>query len=57
MVDPLEPSTTETSPDPGSSENIEDSWMKLYLKLREANAFDNLDEFRDTVVYKAFSKL
>lgn len=40
------PSTPETSPDtlsPGSSENIEGQWWKLYFKLKEANAFDYLD--------------
>jgi hypothetical protein len=50
------PSTTETSPDSlphGSSENIEDLWLKLYLKLKEANAFNYLDELGD-LVYKTF---
>jgi hypothetical protein len=53
------PSTTETSPDslsPGSSENIEEPWLKLYFKLKEANAFDYLDEL-DNSVYKTFYKL
>ena len=53
------PSTTETSPDilsPGSLENIEDMWVKLYFKLKEANAFDYLDELGDPV-YKTFYKL
>ena len=60
LVDPLVPSTNETSPDslsPGSLENIEDPWMKLYLKLKEAKAFDYLDELCDSVVYNTFSKL
>jgi hypothetical protein len=41
LVDSPAPSTTEISPDslpPGSSENFEDSWLKLYFKLKEANA-------------------
>ena len=40
------PSNAETSPDilcPGSLENMEGPWWKLYFKLKEANAFDYLD--------------
>ena len=58
LVDPPAPSTTETSPDslpPGSSDNFEDPWLKLYFKL-EANALDFLDELGDSV-YKAFYKM
>jgi hypothetical protein len=43
---PSAPSNAETSPDilcPGSLENIEGPWWKLYFKLKEANAFDYLD--------------
>jgi hypothetical protein len=53
------PSTTETSPDslpPGSLENIEDPWLKLYFKFKEANAFDYLNVLDDSV-YKAFYKM
>lgn len=40
------PLTAETSSDtlsPGSSENIEGPWWKLYFKLKQVNAFDYLD--------------
>jgi hypothetical protein len=40
---------------PGSSENIEELWLKLYFKLKKANALDYLDELGD-LVYKAFYK-
>jgi hypothetical protein len=43
LVDPPALSATETSPDslpPGSSENFEDAWLKLYFKLKDANALD-----------------
>jgi hypothetical protein len=53
------PSTTETSPESlplGSSENIQDLWLKLYFKLKEANALDYLDELGDSV-YKTFYKM
>jgi hypothetical protein len=52
-------STTETSPEsllPGSSENIEDPWLKLYFKLKEAISLDYLEELGDSV-YKAFYKM
>ena len=60
LVDPPALSITETSPDslpPGSSEDIENPWMKLYFKLKEAKAFDYLDELGDLVVYNMFYKL
>ena len=59
LADSPAPSTTETSPDslpPGSSENIEDPWLKLYFKLKESNALDYLDELGD-LVYKTFYKM
>lgn len=43
LVDPPALSNIETSPDslpPGSSENFEDPWLKLYFELKEANALD-----------------
>ena len=52
-------STTETSPEsllPGSSENIEDPWLKLYFKLKEAISLDYLNVLDDSV-YKAFYKM
>ena len=52
LVDPPALSTIETSPDslpPGSLENFEDPWLKLYFKLKEANDFDDLDELGDAV--------
>ena len=60
LVDPPTLKITETSPDslpPGSSEDIENPWMKLYFKLKEAKAFDYLDELGDSVVYNTFYKL
>jgi hypothetical protein len=59
IVNPPALLTTETSPDslpPGSAENFEDPWLKLYFKLKEANALDFLDELGD-LVYKAFYKM
>jgi hypothetical protein len=59
LIDPPGVSTTETSPDafpPGSSENFEDPWLKLYFKLKEANALDFLGELGDSV-HKAFYKM
>jgi hypothetical protein len=59
LFDPLVPSTTKTSPEslpPGSSENFEDPWLKLYFNLKEANALGFLDELGDSV-YKAFYKM
>jgi hypothetical protein len=59
LVDPPAPSTTETTPDslpPGSSENFEDPWLKLYFNLKEANTLDFLYELGDSV-YKAFYKM
>ena len=47
------------SPDslpPGSSENFEDPWLKLYSELKEANAHDFLNELGDSV-HKAFYKM
>lgn len=59
LVDPPALSTIETSPDslpPGSSENFEDPWLKLYSELKEANALDFLNELGDSV-HKAFYKM
>jgi hypothetical protein len=59
LVDPPLTSTIETSSDsllPGSSENFEDPWLKLYFNVKEANAFDFFDELCD-YVYKAFYKM
>jgi hypothetical protein len=56
LIDPPALLMTGTSPDslpPGSSENFEDPRLKLYFKLKEANALDFLDELGDSV-YKAF---
>ena len=50
----------ETSSDslpPGSLENIEDLWMKLYFKLKDAHVFDYVDELGDSVGYNTFYKL
>jgi hypothetical protein len=58
LVDLPALSTTETSPDslpPGSSENFEDPWLKLYFKLKEANDLDFLDQLGESV-YKTFYK-
>jgi hypothetical protein len=60
------PSTTETSPvtlSPGNSEGIESPWWKLYFKLKEAHAFDNLNPSvvrgngSGDLVYEAFDSL
>jgi hypothetical protein len=48
LVDPPALSTTETTPDslhPGSSENFEDPWLKLYFKLKVSS------------IYKAFYEM
>ena len=59
LISSLAPSTTETSPDtlpPGSSKNIEDPWLKIYFRLKEAKACDYLDKLGDSL-YKTFYKM